>query len=113
MAGIDDDVLRERGEALEAVVHLAGIAAGDVGAATALEDAGVNPSRDDIAEAIKDLGGVDVQYGVPGHITEGKYFTTSVIFPMRYHYPCPHPTTSKAGSCIVPEGDPLPLPERE
>ena len=70
--------------------------------ARALVAAGPNPTRDDITEAIRNLGGVDLQAMVPAHITRGKYYAPSAVFPLVYRYPCQFPTSTKAGSCVTP-----------
>ena len=70
--------------------------------ARALEAAGPNPTRDDITEAMRGLGGVDLQAMVPAHIAPGKYEAPSAIYPLVFRSPCQFPTSTKSGSCITP-----------
>jgi hypothetical protein len=79
--------------------------------ARALEAAGPNPSRADLANAMQELGaidqGADSNFGSYG---KGKFSAPNYLWTNVFHYPCPYKTTYKSKACIVVEGDPRPLP---
>lgn len=79
--------------------------------ARALEAAGPNPSRADIAEALASLGQIDSGEGIPSSFTPGKPTAPNVIVRETFHFPCPETVTNSVGHCILPDTDFLPLPQ--
>jgi hypothetical protein len=79
--------------------------------ARAIEAAGPNPSRADVARAIASLGEVDLVDGVPGSFAPGKPTAPDVLARMTFRYPCPLETANPVGHCFVPEEDFVALPE--
>ncbi len=70
--------------------------------ARALEDAGPNPSRDDLARAMEGLGAIDPE---PNSFGPGKYTAPNTLYSMTFHFPCPYETENVSRSCIVVDGD--------
>lgn len=68
----------------------------------ALDLAGPNPSRADVAAAMQKLGPVDLGYGIPGTIGPAKFAAPDAVTSIRFYAPCPSPTKSKGGACIMP-----------
>ena len=80
--------------------------------ARAVEAAGPDPSRDDLAAAVEGLGGIDLGGAIPGSFGPGKYTAPNQLYVTRFVYPCPQDRLPFGpGTCIVPEGDALPIPE--
>jgi hypothetical protein len=79
--------------------------------ARAIEAAGPNPTRADIAAALGNLGDVDLGEGAPGSFTPGKPTAPDAITRLVFHYPCQIETDTAMGHCVQSEGDFLPLPE--
>ena len=79
--------------------------------ARAIEAAGPNPTRADIAAALGDLGEVDSGEGIPSSFTPGKFTAPDAIVRETFHFPCPMPTTNTVGNCILPDSDYLPIPK--
>ena len=79
--------------------------------ARALDDAGPNPTRADLASAMQGLGaidqGADSNFGSYG---TGKFSAPNYLWTNVFHYPCPYKTTFKSKACIVVEGDARPAP---
>ena len=74
----------------------------------AIYDAGANPTREDIYEAITNLGAIDFNNMIPNSIEPGKPQTSDVVHAMMYTYPCAtgpefavKPPGATEGSCIV------------
>jgi hypothetical protein len=79
--------------------------------ARAIEAAGPNPTREDIAAAFGNLGDVDLGEGAPGSFTPGKPTAPDAITRLVFEYPCEIETDTETGHCVQSEGDFLPLPE--
>lgn len=79
--------------------------------ARAIEAAGPDPSREDIAAALGNLGDVDLGEGSPGSFTPGKPTAPDAITRLQFEYPCQLETDTEQGHCVQSEGDFLPLPE--
>lgn len=78
--------------------------------ARAVEAAGPNPTRADLAAAVEGLGGIDLAGGV-GSFGAGKYTAPNQLNLMRFRYPCDEDLLPFGpGMCILPEGDPFPIP---
>jgi hypothetical protein len=82
--------------------------------ARALDAAGPNPTREDIAAAVEGLGGLDAAGDYPGSFGPGKYTAPNVLYKVVFHYPCPDPEDAfgDSGACILPEEGPYPLPTK-
>jgi hypothetical protein len=78
--------------------------------ARAIDAAGANPTRDDLVAAMQGLGPIDQGAAVPGSFGTGKYTAPNALYTLTFHYPCPHPTTAKSGSCILPDSEGRALP---
>ncbi len=79
--------------------------------ARAVEAAGPNPTREDLAEAVEGLGAFDSGLTIPGSFGPGKYTGPNALFRKTFIYPCPEDMAPFEGdTCIVPEGDPFPIP---
>jgi len=78
--------------------------------ARAIEAAGPNPSRTELAEALASLGDIDSGEGIPSSFTPGKPSAPDVIVRNTFHFPCPVPVTNSVGHCILPDTDFLPIP---
>ncbi len=79
--------------------------------ARAIEAAGPNPTRADIAAALGNLGDVDLGEGSPGSLTPGKPTAPDAITRLVYQYPCQIEADTEQGHCVQSEGDFLPIPE--
>jgi hypothetical protein len=79
--------------------------------ARAIEAAGPNPSREDIAAAMGNLGDVDLGEGAPGSFTPDKPTAPDAITRLVFEYPCQIETDTETGHCVQSEGDYLPIPE--
>ncbi len=79
--------------------------------ARAIEAAGPNPTRKDIAAAVEGLGAIDGGGAIPGSWGPGKYTAPNALNMMTWHYPCdPDKIPFGPGMCILPEGDAFPIP---
>jgi hypothetical protein len=79
--------------------------------ARAVEAAGPNPTRADIAAALEELGGIDTGSSFGGSFGPGKHTAPVVLNLMRFHYPCPEDKVPFGpGTCIIPEGEPFAIP---
>ena len=74
----------------------------------ALYDAGPNPTREDIYEAMSNLGAIDFNNMIPNSIRPGKPQTTDVVHALQFTYPCANgsefamiPDNQEAGTCFV------------
>lgn len=74
--------------------------------ARAIYRAGANPTRDDIAKSLANLGPVDLNYMEPGSFKPGKSGAADTVYQLKFNYPCPSTTTLKGGSCITQAGPP-------
>jgi len=78
--------------------------------ARALDAAGPNPSRAEIANAILNMGKVDYG-GFPASFAPGKQTAPDAIVRLKFNYPCPTPVNNGVGHCNTTESDYLPLPQ--
>jgi hypothetical protein len=79
--------------------------------ARAVEAAGPNPTREDLAAAVEGLGAIDTGLAVPGSFGPGKYTAPNALNMMKFNYPCPADRIPFEGNvCIIPEGDSFPIP---
>ncbi len=79
--------------------------------ARATEAAGPNPTREDLAAAVEDLGAIDTALRIPASFGPGKYTGPNALFIKKWIYPCPPDMAPFDGDiCIVPEGEPIPIP---
>ncbi len=70
----------------------------------ALYDAGPNPTREDVNEALLNLGAIDFNNMIPNSIEPGKPQTTDVIHTLMFTYPCASGEEfgfGDEGTCIV------------
>ncbi len=68
----------------------------------ALYDAGPNPTREDLTEAVANLGPVDLNNMLPGSISDGKYSLPDAIHTMVFSYPCSQEGTgTDQDTCIL------------
>lgn len=79
--------------------------------ARAIEAAGPNPTRADIAAAMENLGALDSGAEFPGTFGPGKYTAPNSLNQLRWHFPCDEAMLPFDRICILPEGDPFPIPE--
>jgi hypothetical protein len=77
--------------------------------ARAIDAAGVNPTRADLASAVENLGALDGG-GVPPSFAPGKYTSPNALYKLRWHYPCAAKNKPFDGICILPESDAFPFP---
>ena len=69
----------------------------------ALYDAGPNPTRAGIADALANLGPVDLAFMVPGSLAPGKWAMGDSLQPVTFRYPCPFEGLGTPGNiCLVP-----------
>jgi hypothetical protein len=78
--------------------------------ARAIEAAGPNPTREDLAAAVEGLGAIDTGGEFPGSFGPDKYTAPNSLSLMTWNYPCPPDMKPFDGICILPEGDPFPIP---
>ncbi len=69
----------------------------------AIYDAGANPTRQDIYEALTNLGAIDFNNMIPNSIRPGKPQTPDVIHALQFSYPCASGEEfgTDQGTCIV------------
>ena len=77
--------------------------------ARAIDNAGPNPTRADLANAVENLGALDGA-GVPPSFAPGKYTSPNALYKLRWHYPCAAKNKPFDGVCILPESDAFPFP---
>jgi hypothetical protein len=78
--------------------------------ARALDAAGPNPTRADLAAAMENLGAIDLG-GVKGSFAPGKYTAPDQLGKSVFNYPCPpNMKPFEHNMCILPEGDLIPIP---
>jgi hypothetical protein len=77
--------------------------------ARAVEAAGPNPTREDLAAAVEGLGALAVG-DEPLSFGPGKYTAPNQLYEMTFHYPCPKDQSPFDGMCITPDGDAFPIP---
>ncbi len=74
--------------------------------ARAIDAAGPDPTRADLASAVEHMGGLDGG----GSFEPGKYTAPNSLYKLRWHYPCAKKDLPYDGICILPEGDAFPFP---
>ena len=74
----------------------------------AIYDAGPNPTREDIYDALSNLGAIDFNNMIPNSIRPGKPQTPDVVHTMKFTFPCASgakfalvPAGQTEGTCIV------------
>ena len=74
----------------------------------AIYDAGPNPTREDIYEAMGKLGAIDFNNMIPNSIEPDKPQTTDVVHTLQFSYPCANgakfavvPAGQEDGTCII------------
>jgi hypothetical protein len=77
--------------------------------ARAIEAAGPNPTRKDLAAAVEGLGALAVG-DEPLSFGPGKYTAPNQLYEMKFHYPCAKDKIPFDGMCIITEGEAFPLP---
>jgi hypothetical protein len=77
--------------------------------ARAIDAAGPNPTRADLASAVENLGALDGGEVHPS-FEPGKYTSPNALYKLRWHYPCAAKNKPFDGMCILPEGDAFPFP---
>lgn len=79
--------------------------------ARAVESAGVNPTRKDLAAAVEGLG--DIVVGDDSNsFGPGKYTSPNELYQMTFHYPCAKDKIPFDGMCIISEKDAFPIPAK-
>jgi Periplasmic binding protein len=78
--------------------------------ARAVEAAGPNPTRTELAKAMEGLGAIDTGAEIPGSFAKGKYTAPNSLNKMTYHYPCDPSQKPYDGICILPDGKAFPIP---
>ena len=69
----------------------------------ALYDAGPNPGRADIFEALENLGPVDLAFMLPASLAPGKWAMGDSLQPVTFRYPCPFERLgTKNNICLIP-----------
>jgi hypothetical protein len=77
--------------------------------ARAIEAAGPNPTREDLAAAVEGRGAIDIGGGT-GSFGPDKHTAPDSLNLMTWNYPCPPEMKPFDGICILPEGDSFPIP---
>jgi hypothetical protein len=72
--------------------------------------AGPNPTRQDLAEAVENLGVIDGDDTIPPNFAPGKYTAPNELNRLKWNYPCPPDKKPFDGMCILPEGESFPIP---
>jgi hypothetical protein len=72
--------------------------------ARAVEAAGPNPTREDLAAAMEGLGAIDQYSRVPGSYGEDKHTAPNALYTVKFHYPCPDEQSAQP-SCVIVEGE--------
>ncbi|HVJ99186.1 MAG TPA: ABC transporter substrate-binding protein [Acidimicrobiia bacterium] len=78
--------------------------------ARAIDMAGPNPTRQDLAEAVENLGVIDGDDTIPPNFAPGKYTAPNELNRLKWNYPCPPDKKPFDGMCILPEGESFPIP---
>jgi len=79
--------------------------------ARAVDMAGPNPTREDLAEAMENMGAIDGGNQIPSSFAPGKYTAPNQLNRMIWNYPCPEDMKPFGpGMCILPEGEAFPVP---
>ncbi len=74
--------------------------------ARALYDAGDNPTRDSIRDALTNLGPIDSNNNLPATFLPGKYTSADIVQSMTWSYPCEGiEPFDDSGTCVVPNAD--------
>ena len=58
--------------------------------ARALYDAGPNPTREDIYDAFRNMGSVDIQHQLPATFGPNKFGAPDVVTELVFQFPCPN-----------------------
>jgi len=77
--------------------------------ARAVEAAGVNPTRKDLANAMENTGEIVVGDD-SATFGPGKFTSPNELYQMTWHYPCAKDKIPFDGMCIIPEEDAFPIP---
>jgi hypothetical protein len=77
--------------------------------ARAIDAAGPNPTRAELASAVENLGALDGGDVLPS-FEPGKYTSPNALYKLRWHYPCAAKNKPFDGICILPESDAFPFP---
>jgi hypothetical protein len=81
--------------------------------ARAIEAAGPNPTREDLAAAVEGLGAIDTGGEYPGSFGPDKHTAPNALNMMIWNYPCAPEMIPFDGMCIVPEGEAFPIPSSD
>jgi hypothetical protein len=79
--------------------------------ARAAEAAGPNPSREDLKNALENIGAFDQGGEFPGSFTPDKHTAPNQLNRLIFNYPCPEDMIPFDGMCILPDGEAFPFPE--
>jgi hypothetical protein len=72
--------------------------------ARAVEAAGPNPTREDLAKAMEGLGAIDQYSRVPGSYGKDKHTAPNALYTTKYHFPCPDESSTQT-SCVIVDGE--------
>jgi hypothetical protein len=78
--------------------------------ARAIDAAGLNPTREDLASAVENLGALDGDDTIPPNFAPGKYTAPNELNRLKWNYPCAEESIPFDGMCILPEGESFPFP---
>lgn len=78
--------------------------------ARAVEAAGPNPTREDLAAAVENIGVIDGGATIPPNFAPGKYTAPNELNRLKWNYPCAAENKPFDGMCILPEGESFPIP---
>jgi len=78
--------------------------------ARAVDAAGPNPTRADLAAALAGIGAFDQGGEIPGSFGPDKFTAPNQLNKMTFHYPCDEDLIPFDGMCIISEGDAFPFP---
>ena len=78
--------------------------------ARAIDAAGPNPTREDLAAAVEDLGALDGGGEIPAASGRASTRAPNALNRMTWNYPCPEDMIPFDGICIIPEGGRVPVP---
>jgi hypothetical protein len=78
--------------------------------ARAADAAGPNPTREDLAAAVENLGAIEGGTSISPNFAPGKYTAPNELNRLKWNYPCAEENIPFDGMCILPEGEPFPFP---
>jgi hypothetical protein len=78
--------------------------------ARAVDAAGPNPTREDLAKAVENIGALDSDDTIPPNFAPGKYTAPNELNRLKWNYPCAADKKPYDGMCILPEGESFPIP---